>query len=420
MLGLGEYAARRSTGVFFSVLIGLTLAQMSQSEEITTKHCATTATAGLQSSAQLGCPLVIDDGSQDCSPWTHQPECIESEDGSGIKYCVFSNSQFGNQGVSIVTTPETAASSVDILNDAGLSHVTNPWNQTQTPPYELFEHASKGLGVRATRPIPRASTIMTDWASVLLDLSFPTSVRRQHGYRLLHRAIDQLADPDRILGLGRMPSSASPDLVENVVRTNAFTYHLGGDDGDSERPHAAVYADVARINHACRPNAFVRWIPSSLAVRVVAARDIAVGEEVTLSYIPQNHTRAERQASLRRWGFACACSLCSASKTEIAASDYRRSKMRDLRAGVAEAIDALDGTRAVRLTHEILELLRAEEIPSLYAGQYEILARLYGRAGDRETAARYARISLETRIDQGALDDRIEEYLPPLLATLDG
>ncbi|KAI0594797.1 hypothetical protein F4775DRAFT_595932 [Biscogniauxia sp. FL1348] len=366
---------------------------------ISTKQCIVDVPAAAQRDTKLRCPSLVDDGvgqnPVDWSPWTHPPECLQAEDESAQKFCVFTNSQQGNQGISIITKPETAAKSVELLNDQGLWRTRLFTNDTE-PAYTIAETPPKGKGVVATRRISRSEVIMTDWASLILDLSFPSSVRRSRGYELLHRAADQLSDPDRVLQLARS-STIAADIVEDVLRTNAFSYPL------ADEPHMAVYPDVSRINHECKPK-------YASALTQHAARLTGV------SNIPVNHTRAERQAALKRWGFDCECSLCTASKAEVAASDYRREKIAERRRQVMEAVEARDGTRAVRLTAEVLDLLRAEELQSLYASQYEILARLYWKAGDAETATKYARTWLETLEDQGYLEPG-PDNLPALLET---
>ncbi|KAI1086166.1 SET domain-containing protein [Rostrohypoxylon terebratum] len=364
----------------------------------------------LQFQHQLGCPRPVDGNTDsrpiDWSPWTHPPLCIQGERSNTVKYCVFTNSQHGNGGISMITTPETAADSAEILNDSGYTHTKSFVDSDADAAFQVIDIPGKGKGVVARRQINRSEVIMADWASIIVDLDFPTSVKRIQGYRLLHVAIDQLSDPDLVLQLARS-SSFSADIVEDVLRTNAFSYTLAGD------PHMALYPKVSRINHACHPNAFIRFTPSSLAVSIVALRDIKPGEEINITYVPLGKTREERQADLQKWGFNCTCSLCTASKAEIAASDYRRSKIRDMRQEVMKAVEAWDGTRAVKLTHEVLELMRAEDLAPLYASQYEIIARLYWKARDKKTGAKYAKMSIDTLVDQGYLKDS-----PDALSTL--
>lgn len=122
-----------------------------------------------------------------------------------------------------------------------------------------------------------------------------------------------------------------------------------------------------------------------------------------------NHPREKRQRALRRWGFECTCSLCTASKTDIAASDYRREKIASLQNDTLKAIGELNGTAAVRAAYEILALVEAEDIPTMVASQYEVLARLFWKAGDNDTAVQYAQKSLDTLMDLGYIDYRADD-----------
>ncbi|KAI0879791.1 SET domain-containing protein [Annulohypoxylon maeteangense] len=379
-------------------------------------QCPLDIPVALQSQYQLECPQPVDGDTArqpiDWSPWTHLPQCIYAEGPTATKYCVFTNSRHGNGGISMITTPETAADSIEILNDSGYTHTKSFADSDTDAAFEVIDIPGKGKGVIARRRINRAEAIMADWASMIVDLNFPTSVKRIRGYRLLHLAADQLSDPDLVLQLARS-SSFSADIVEDVLRTNAFSYTLAGDS------HMALYPKVSRINHACHPNAFIRFTPSSLAVSIVALRDIEPGEEINITYVPLGKTREERQTGLQKWGFNCTCSLCTASKAEIAASDYRRSKIRDIRQEVMKAVEAWDGTKAVKLTHEVLELMRAEDLAPLYASQYEIMARLYWKARDKKTGTEYAKKSIDTLVDQGYLDDN-PAALTALLKAFDG
>ncbi|KAI1483512.1 SET domain-containing protein [Daldinia eschscholtzii] len=369
----------------------------------------------LQTQAHLGCPHPVDGKTADrpvnWSPWTHPPECVDSKKKPGVRYCVYSNSQHGNGGISLITTPETAASTVEILNDSGYTHLKHFVNSSAEPAYEVADIPGKGKGVVATRHIKRAEAIMADWAALIVGLDFPTSITRAEGYRLLHKAVDQLADPDRVLSLA-YSSAFSGDIVEDILRTNSFSFTL------ADESHMALYPDVSRVNHACRPNSYIRFTPSTLAVSVVALRDIKPGEEITITYVPLGNTRDERQEALQKWGFECTCSLCTASKTEIAVSDYRRAKIKALRREVMKAVEEWDGTRAVKLTHEVLELMKAEDLSPLYSSQYEIMARLYWKAKDKKTATKYAQMSIDVLVDQGYLEDS-PNSLQALLKTFD-
>ena len=252
------------------------------------RECPTKVHPSLQPHWRFGCPAAIDEETVgpepvDWSPWTHPPVCITASASAGVassnkkgssnsrnatapdKYCVYTNSAHGHRGVSLITTPETAASVVELLDDFntefmrplavstdndvhGSGRRMNSSSSGTTDdgsdegddrPYKVVEMPEKGgKGMVATRKIRRAEVVMVDFASMVLDLAFPRSVRRLDGYELLTQAANQLADPARVLGLARKREHP-PNLVEDVVRTNAFHFEL------DEKPHMALYADVA-------------------------------------------------------------------------------------------------------------------------------------------------------------------------------
>jgi hypothetical protein len=180
----------------------------------------------------------VDDEPIHWSPWTHKPECLVSETAEGLKYCLYTNSHNGFIGTSIITTPDVAANSAWMLDELDLSRLWTAKNLTASPPYKIADIPGKGKGVVATRLIRRSEVAMIDWASMLLDFQFPSSFRSSQGYGLFHQAMNQLRDPDGLLGLANRGPDA-PDLVEDILRTNGFNYDFGG------KPHMAVYALIA-------------------------------------------------------------------------------------------------------------------------------------------------------------------------------
>ena len=209
---------------------------------------------------------------------------------------------------------------------------------------------------------------------------------------------------------------------------------------------------------------------------MIAFRDIEAGEELTLSckfaffffpllsaiipihlrpssinlpslapVLTKHHTdidlgktHAERQRALQRWGFTCTCAMCTASASEIAESDARRSRIQELKKSVVEALKAPSSpppqeaaageekeegkdrtqrlAQAISHAEEALALTRAEELRSLYAEQHDALGRLYWAAGDRELAVDHARLSLEVLEDVGYVAHD-PAHLPRLLST---
>jgi hypothetical protein len=205
----------------------------------------------------VSCPLPLDDVSVRPSlgsPWTHPPQCEYSTD-RAAKYCVYTNSRQGSRGWSIITTPETAANSVWYLNQqfnrtSGPTGTSKP--SQESPPYKIIDIPGKGKGLVATRFIKKYEEILLDYATVMVDIMFTTQVSAFLGYRLLHAAVEQLADPASVLELGKSNGFAQ-DSVENILRTNAFNTPLGG------VPHIALYPTVSVSCWVTRVNVGFAW-----------------------------------------------------------------------------------------------------------------------------------------------------------------
>ncbi len=182
------------------------------------------------------CDLPLDDDVKPypayISPWTHVPECDYSADVPGKKFCVYTNARHGARGLSLLVTPETAADSANYLN--------KPLNRPLFDPssLEIVDIPGKGKGVVARRRFKRYEQIMLDYASLVVDIALASEVPVEAGYSLLHTAVNQLSDPKSVLELGQS-NDYSRDVVENVLRTNAFHTILGGE------PHMALYPAVS-------------------------------------------------------------------------------------------------------------------------------------------------------------------------------
>jgi len=164
------------------------------------------------------------------APWTHRPYCAETP------YCAFTNSMFrGNNGVSIITTSEIAASSPELL-----AKLTTPIVETASVefPYTVRDIPGKGKGLFAARRIARGEVFLEDYPSVLADVEFPGRVRRDQGQLLLQRAIEQLGQAEEVLSLARSSTAGAP-VQEDVMRTNTFGITLG------ERSRMALFPKIS-------------------------------------------------------------------------------------------------------------------------------------------------------------------------------
>jgi len=168
-------------------------------------------------------------------PWTDRPYCLYPRSiGLKQKFCVYSSSVFNNNaGISIVTTPEAAAS---LANAAGnlfpawcnrghLAHGVDLTAEQAAPlPYKVVSMPGKGKGVIATRKISQFEHIMVSYAAMIVDNEFIPAEGEQapvESWRLFQRALDQLHDKKRFLSLATSRGE-EVHIVEDVCRTNAF------------------------------------------------------------------------------------------------------------------------------------------------------------------------------------------------------
>jgi len=73
---------------------------------------------------------------------------------------------------------------------------------------------------------------------------------------------------------------------------------------------AAVFPLASGLNHSCAPNCEVAFAEDN-AVFVVTTRAVALGEELTISYVDASGTDDERREELQEtYGFECRCARC--------------------------------------------------------------------------------------------------------------
>lgn len=107
---------------------------------------------------------------------------------------------------------------------------------------------------------------------------------------------------------------------------NAFKISSGKQTGS-----AAVFEKASRLNHSCvlcAERMVIEGPDGVPMLTLVAARDIAEGQEIIVQYVSPVVTTAQRQRSIwRRWKFTCNCTLCRRPGHEIQMSDERRTKI---------------------------------------------------------------------------------------------
>ena len=78
--------------------------------------------------------------------------------------------------------------------------------------------------------------------------------------------------------------------------------------------HGGLYTLHSHLNHSCIPNISVRHLDQRTAlsrITIIAKRDIAVGEELVITYVDPSLGVRKRRSQLGAWGFGqCDCVRC--------------------------------------------------------------------------------------------------------------
>ena len=81
---------------------------------------------------------------------------------------------------------------------------------------------------------------------------------------------------------------------------------------------AGVKGNMARlINHSCEPNAKILFPFADHRCLAYALRDIAPGEQLTISYIRQSDPLEKRTKALKEYGFQCICQKCNRERAVL-------------------------------------------------------------------------------------------------------
>jgi len=277
-------------------LINFSLGSVSASSTIQTssaqlfKQCTNNAAGPLVSLDHLStcAPIMEEDEGDEASvigpwtPWSFQPVCIQKKADENFpskqqRLCVYTVSSLrGGFGMSLVTTPTIAASLSNYLQDPDLS-----WFERQRGaplrakeedkknlPYRLKEMPGKGLGVVATRAIPKNQILLVEFPLLVkLDRAKEWPIREV--YKLLQHASIRLGVPEKeaLLALAKRGKGY---IVDDILNTNTFAITLHGEEHSALFPAVSVCCccililypgqmlanmngSYQRINHECKP-----------------------------------------------------------------------------------------------------------------------------------------------------------------------
>lgn len=333
-------------------------------------------------------------------PWTFWPECFSNENTTD-PYCLFSDQNFADgRGIFILTTEPLA---YGMLQKQAFRNPKSLYrsNQYANPPFVQHEFPGKGRGLVANKTLFRGDQI---FASTPLLISDPDAYKLVESERidLLYRGVESLPKASQELFWGLLDHFKG-DPVDDRINTNNFEIVV------DDVSQAALFPEIAMLNHDCRPNAAYFWDEETLTHYVHAMRTIQPGEEITISYVDSEKDRAHRMRRLERsWGFKCDCSACTAHPSLTAESDARLYQIAEL----AEKLN--DWTSSSSATPEMAEAMISmydqERLWAYQATAYKHAAEVYSSFGNKFMAIKYARMSVEFSIlDKGFSDPDVRE-----------
>ncbi|KAF2200289.1 SET domain-containing protein [Delitschia confertaspora ATCC 74209] len=328
-------------------------------------------------------------------PWTFWPECYSNEL-IPEPLCVFSQQSFaGSRGISIIATSSEAHKILQIpaFTQSGVLGLVNDYTN---PPYAEHDFPGKGRGLIATKTLYRGDEIFASTPLLIMDSEAYLLVEKER-LKLAHHAVANLPR-DSQASFWAMVHHSRGDAVDDRINTNAFDVQING------KPWHAVFPEIARINHDCRPNAAYFFDPETLTHYVHATRPIHPGEEITITYINNAQSRQQRTNSLQRnWGFHCSCAACRANPALTHESDNRLAQIEELEAKLDDW--SADSEATPEMAEMLIGLSEQERLSGSMGAAYKRAAMSYSAVGDRWVAARYARLSVEyTMLERGFRD----------------
>lgn len=299
------------------------------------------------------------------------------------KYCVYSHRQFAG-GIVVVTNSENAK------RIAELPDLTTP--RTEPPPYYATEIPGKGIGLVANRTIKRGERIMLWQPTFMIHRQLTDDLLPEDLLYIVDAALLKLPAARRRAFLQQLGQFGG-HRVSDILLTNAFQMDVAGEG--EEGHHLGNFPDVSRFNHDCRPNVAFR-IDDQLAHNTHAVREIAGGQELTLSYMNPFETYAVRQQHiLQSWGFKCTCQHCSMSDEDMRASDARLYEIDELEAALE---DLTNKAVSVRTVERLLELYELERLDVKMHGAHVLAAMNYNLLGDAKKAKQFALLAVESGV----------------------
>ncbi|KAH7928873.1 SET domain-containing protein [Leucogyrophana mollusca] len=311
---------------------------------------------------------------------------------------------------------DLAAMENSLISGAGapeVSAATNTESVTQgnTSPnplgFGVWEAGKRGQGAFANDGYQRGDLIVAERPLYRVSHSSTAAV---------HSAISKLSEAElkqykSLRNSFSQDPTLSRDPLLGIHQTNAIDTQDG----------IVLCLAISRFNHSCSPNARYSWHAGSGRQRVYALREIQAEEEIFVSYIGGRNvygsSRKDRQKRLQRYGFTCACAVCTLPRQESAASDTRRIEV----AKIWERIPFYGPSQTSLRLHAIVRALRLLEEEGYAADADDFTndaAKICSAHGDWASVRYWAAKTYESRVAEFGEDsfraievrDNVDEF----------
>ncbi|KAJ7270069.1 hypothetical protein B0H12DRAFT_1009152 [Mycena haematopus] len=286
--------------------------------------------------------------------------------------------------------------------------------------YRLAPSPDKGLGLFSTAEIHKNDLILSERPLTLTPSSMGTPMRflreltAQEQYRATvyewEKTLKVLFDRlypyyrEAFMALANSHQHDGSGPVGGIIRTNSLGVSLPPDKYSVEEQrkgkgmYSAVCKEISRLNHSCSPNTLAHFDVVTFSFQLFAVRDIAEGEELTLTYTGLNLPAEMRQSNLEPYGFRCTCSACCTPST----SDVQREISQTM-----EISNIDDGLLKLALLEE-----QGLTACDPYCEALKTIMELYISMGDADNGRMYAKKLVNRRWSSFAYDTRV--YTIPL------
>ncbi|KPI38103.1 SET domain-containing protein 5 [Cyphellophora attinorum] len=323
------------------------------------------------------------------------PSCTGHLDHIDDKLCVYIHPAFEKgRGISAFTTPSIAREfekriSAIARERDGRRNASGTLSEiTMHPSLEVTALSNKGMGVVATSLIP-AGTRLLHSSPVLLvhNIESPRAFEREFHLRT---AVAKLPPATRDAFNNLAKSYNNPAVhAQDIIKTNAFAIDV------SSVQHLAVFPEASRFNHDCAPNAMYYLDNIGLTHTLHATREIAEGEEVTVSYVdPISPAWFRKSELLQAFGFTCSCHRCANAEEDdalLAEAKLLEAELGDWESDTSDT----DSWAYTQKAKRLIELYQTLKLEGFINTAYGHAALTYNSLGDSGKATMYARKALE-------------------------